>query len=83
MLVIETLWERLGIGKALRILLGTGKYAVANDQALLAMTANRLCEPESKLGVLDRWLERVHLPKVPWSETAAGARGHGFSPQAS
>jgi hypothetical protein len=27
------------------------------------MTANRLCEPESKLGVWDRWLERVHLPK--------------------
>jgi transposase len=26
------------------------------------MTANRLCEPESKLGVWDRWLEKVHLP---------------------
>jgi len=62
-LVIETLWERLGIGKTLRALLGKGKYAVAYDQALLAMTANRLCEPESKLGVWDRWLEQVHLPK--------------------
>ena len=61
-LVIETLWERLGIGKALRALLGKGKYAVPYDQALLAMTANRLCAPESKLGVWDRWLERVHLP---------------------
>ena len=30
-LVIETLWERLGIGKALRALLGKGKYAVAYD----------------------------------------------------
>ena len=58
-LVIETLWERLGIGKTLRALLGKGKYAVAYDQALLAMTANRLCEPESKLGVWDRWLELV------------------------
>ncbi len=63
MLVIETLWERLGIGKALRTLLDKGKYAVAYDQALLAMTANRLCAPESKLGVWDRWLEQVHLPK--------------------
>jgi len=54
---------RLGIGKALRALLGKGKYAVAYDQALLAMTANRLCAPESKLGVWDRWLEQVHLPK--------------------
>lgn len=62
-LVIETLWERLGIGKALRALLDKGKYAVAYDQALLAMTANRLCAPESKLGVWDRWLEQVHLPK--------------------
>ena len=62
-LVVEALWERLGIGKTLRALLGKGKYAVAYDQALLAMTANRLCEPESKLGVWDRWLERVHLPK--------------------
>ena len=62
-LVIETLWERLGIGKALRALLDKGKHAVAYDQALLAMTANRLCAPESKLGVWDRWLEQVHLPK--------------------
>ncbi|MGD9949299.1 MAG: hypothetical protein AB7U29_12585 [Desulfobulbus sp.] len=63
-LVIETLWERLGIGKTLRALLGKGKYAAAYDQALLAMTANRLCAPKSKLGVWDRWLEQVHLPKV-------------------
>jgi len=62
-LVIETLWERLGIGKALRALLGKGQYAVAYDQALLAITANRLCAPESKLGVWDRWLEQVHLPQ--------------------
>ncbi len=61
-LVIEHLWERLGIGKTLRALLRKGKYAVPYDQALLAMTANRLCEPESKLGIWDRWLERVHLP---------------------
>ena len=26
------------------------------------MTANRLCEPKSKLGVWDRWLPRVYLP---------------------
>ncbi|MDX9819868.1 MAG: transposase, partial [Desulfococcus multivorans] len=26
------------------------------------MTANRLCDPESKLGVWDRWLARVYLP---------------------
>jgi len=26
------------------------------------MCANRLCEPESKLGVWDRWLSKVYLP---------------------
>jgi len=26
------------------------------------MVANRLCDPESKLGVWDRWLSTVHLP---------------------
>lgn len=60
--VLEALWERLGIGKTIRALLKRGKHSVAYDQALLAMTANRLCEPESKLGVWDRWLETVHLP---------------------
>jgi len=32
------------------------------ERALLAMVANRLCEPESKLGVWDRWLEKVYMP---------------------
>jgi hypothetical protein len=32
------------------------------ERALLAMVANRLCMPESKLGVWDRWLSTVYLP---------------------
>jgi hypothetical protein len=32
------------------------------ERALLAITANRLCNPESKLGVWDRWLDTVYLP---------------------
>ncbi len=62
LLVIQTLWERLGIGKTLRSLLKKRKSTIAYDQALLAMTANRLCDPESKLGVWDRWLEKAYLP---------------------
>lgn len=62
LLVIQTLWERLGIGKTLRSLLKKRKCNIAYDQALLAMTANRLCDPESKLGVWDRWLEKAYLP---------------------
>ncbi len=59
--VIETLWERLGFGDCLRRLVKLRKGKVPYERALLAMTANRLCEPESKLGVWDRWLPRVHL----------------------
>lgn len=59
---IEALWERLEIGKTLRDILKKRKLKVPYDKALLAMTANRLCEPESKLGVWDRWLDKVYLP---------------------
>ncbi len=62
LLVIEELWERLGIGKTLREVLQQSGCHVPYERALLAMTANRLCEPESKLGVWDRWLKKVYLP---------------------
>jgi hypothetical protein len=61
-LTIEALWERLEIGKIMRQTMAKKKITSAYDQALLAMVANRLCEPESKLGVWDRWLEKVYLP---------------------
>lgn len=60
--VIEALWERLGIGPVLRRLATAGHARPAYERALLAMTANRLCDPESKLGVWERWLPKVHLP---------------------
>jgi transposase len=59
---IEVLWERLGLGPTLRQALDQQKCHVPYERALLAMTANRLCEPESKLGVWDRWLSTVYLP---------------------
>jgi hypothetical protein len=62
LLVIEALWERLGIGKTLRAVAQQSGCHVPYERALLAMTANRLCEPESKLGVWDRWLKKVYLP---------------------
>ena len=61
LLVIEALWERLGISKALSEV-ARESGCQAYERALLAMTANRLCEPESKLGVWDRWLKDVYLP---------------------
>lgn len=59
---IEALWERLGIGSTLRRIADDKGCRLPYERALLAMTANRLCVPESKLGVWDRWLDTVYLP---------------------
>ncbi len=61
-LVIEAIWKRLGINRTFRNIQKAEKLKVPYERALLAMVANRLCEPESKLGVWDRWLEKVYLP---------------------
>jgi transposase len=55
------LWERIGIGKTIRRL--SRSRNVPYDKALLAMVANRLCQPESKLGVWERWLDTVYMPE--------------------
>jgi hypothetical protein len=61
-LVIEALWERLGIGDTLRRIEQQEGCLVPYERALLAMVANRACQPQSKLGVWGRWLETVYLP---------------------
>ena len=61
-LVVEVLWERLKIGPTLRKVMKESGGSPLHERALLAMTANRLGDPDSKLGVWDRWLERVYLP---------------------
>ena len=60
--VIETLWERLGLKRTFSDIARRKRLKVPYERALLAMTANRLCDPESKLGVWDRWLSKVYLP---------------------
>jgi len=61
-LVVEALWERLKLGPALRKAMEESGGGDLHERALLAMTANRLCNPDSKLGVWDRWLHSVYLP---------------------
>ncbi len=61
-LVAETLWQRIGIQKTLQKIIGEKRVSELYERALLAMCANRLCEPESKLGVWDRWLSKTYLP---------------------
>lgn len=60
----RVLWERLGIGPAIREALAKSGAASEVEHALLAVVANRLDEPTSKLGVWERWLEHVHLPEA-------------------
>lgn len=61
-LVIEALWERLGLKKTLQDVARAVGAQMGYERALLAMVANRLCDPDSKLGVWDRWLSTVYLP---------------------
>jgi transposase len=60
--VVEALWERLKLGPTLRKAMEQSGGSALHERALLAMTANRLCDPDSKLGVWDRWLQKVYLP---------------------
>ncbi len=61
-LAIETLWDKIGLGKTFCDIARVNRLPQGFERALLAMTANRLCTPESKLGVWDRWLDTVYLP---------------------
>ena len=60
--VVEALWEQLKLGTTLRKVTEETGGSPVHERALLAMTANRLCEPDSKLGVWDRWLKSVYMP---------------------
>jgi hypothetical protein len=62
LLVIEALWKKLSLDK---LFIDIGERAGVKapyERALLAMVANRLCEPESKLGLWERWLKGCYLP---------------------
>jgi hypothetical protein len=60
--VVEQLWARVGIGEAIAERLAAEERRAPHAAALLAMTAQRLARPGSKLACHERWLERVWLP---------------------
>jgi hypothetical protein len=62
--VVEQLWTRLGIGAAIAGQLAADERRAPHEAALLAMTAQRLARPGSKLACHERWLERVWLPEA-------------------
>jgi transposase len=53
---VAALWDRLGVGAALRKTLGEDS-AARHGRALQAIVVNRMVAPTSKLGVAERWLE--------------------------
>ncbi len=60
--LLTSLWKELGFDEAFRRILRR-KRSFDAEQLLRVMVFNRLCDPESKLGVL-RWLERAVVPDV-------------------
>jgi uncharacterized protein YmfQ (DUF2313 family) len=66
---LHQLWHELGFDALAGVFRRTG-YTSPVEHALRAMVFNRLCDPDSKLGVL-RWLETVSLPGI-----AAGTLSH-------
>ncbi len=60
---LDQLWGALGLRDALRRALRSARRGFDAEALVRVMVFNRLCEPESKLGVL-RWLEGVELPGI-------------------
>jgi len=62
---LTTLWNELGFDR-LRRVFRSGRRQLDVEALLRIMVFNRLCDPESKLGVL-RWLETVSFPGIDTS----------------
>ena len=66
-LAIEAMWERLGIKEFLCKISRKGRQMVPHERALFAMTANRLCEPDSKLARLPHFGSQTPVNIAPFS----------------
>ena len=59
---LNELWESLGFGELRRVFRKI-RHSIDVEALIRVMVFNRLCDPESKLGVL-RWLDTVAMPGV-------------------
>jgi len=59
---LDQLWRELGFD-ALAGVFRRARYTTAIEHAIRVMVFNRLCDPDSKLGVL-RWLHTVSMPGI-------------------
>ena len=57
---LNELWNTLGFDR-MRVLFRRTRHAIDVESLIRVMVFNRLCDPDSKLGVL-RWLETVSMP---------------------
>ena len=62
--VAQALWTRLGIGEAIQARVEEKQLQAPHAAALLAMVAQRLDRPGSKLACHERWRDRVWLPEA-------------------
>ena len=62
--VAKALWAKLGIGEVIQERLDEKQLTAPHAAALLAMVAQRLDRPGSKLACHERWLDRVWLPEA-------------------
>jgi hypothetical protein len=60
--LLTALWKELGFADAFRRVL-RNRHQFDAERLLRVMVFNRLCDPESKLGIL-RWLEGTRVPEV-------------------
>ena len=63
---LTELWKELGFS-ALRRVFRRSRHSIDVEALIRIMVLNRLCDPESKLGVL-RWVQTVALPDVEVTE---------------
>ena len=59
---LDQLWRELGFDRLAGVF-RKARFTTAVEHAIRAMVFNRLCDPDSKLGVL-RWLQTVSIPDV-------------------
>lgn len=59
---LDALWHELGF-HGLGAVFRRARFTTAVEHAIRVMVFNRLCDPESKLGVL-RWLHTVSMPGI-------------------
>jgi transposase len=59
---LDQLWKELGF-EALAAVFRKARYTTPVEHAIRAMVFNRLCDADSKLGVL-RWLQTVSMPQI-------------------